>query len=653
MADIVSRIPFALSGRSDVSAANFVRSRDMYDFALGGIPLLSKIDDQHPYVRGLAPIRKDQFDNQQIPGEQSLTGWWLRSQSTFIGGEGLLFQDPIQSRFGNEYGIRYGSGYGVNPWVDGKLTLLKRTSQQKSAASANVYTQGFVSSGTNYYWHANTNTLTRIDAAGTNTAVTWGGAANIQTLTNSGDKYYVASTEGIYRGTNAAAGTKLWNNTDGTTTYTTFVLGYAKQRLMCAANNAILELGADPAAPPVNLPAPKYIHPNANFVWTGFAEGTNAIYAAGHDGYRGYIYKFTLSDSTGGLPALTSGILAATLPDGETLLSIYTYLGAFVGLGTSRGMRVGQIDTNGDLQYGPLLFEISGGVNCITGYDRFMWAGATNSVNGKSGLYRVDLGQPIQVEGGSPSIRFAYATDLSTQTTGTVTSVTSIGTLNQRVIGVNSAGSYLEHATEFEAVGRMTTGRVRFNTLENKLYKFMSIRTPDPAIGTLSVSTVDKTGNAVSMITYGTTAPGGNDVAIASPQGPQEYISLQFDMTRGASPTIGCEMNAWQIKAVPGVIRQRIITMSFLMFDYETDKTGQKLGYAGRTANRLRQIEEMAQVGDALQFQDLSLSTTDLVFVEEMEFQQLSSPGKGYPVAEYGGVLTVKLRTVADNITVD
>lgn len=649
--DITERLPMPLSGRVSGAAGSFTRSGLAYDFAIGGIPLLSYISDQTPYIRGLAAIRKSQFDNQQIPGEQSLVGWWLRSESTFIGGQGLLFQDPTQSRFGNEYGIRYGSGYGVNPWVDGKLTLLKSVSQARSSASGNVFVRGYRASSTDYCWASNLATLTRIDSLSVATNVVWGGAATILSLTSSGSKYYAVDTAGVWRGTDAGAGTKLWNND---ITYTRSTLGYSKQRLMAAFNNSVYELGADPTAPPVNLSTltANYTHPNANYTWIGFADGTDSIFAGGHDDHQGHIYKFEL-DTTGTLPVLTGGILAASLPDGETLLSMFSYLGTFVGLGTSRGFRVAQIDSNGDLQYGPLIFEVTGGVTSITGYDRFMWCGVGSAVNGSSGLYRVDLGQPLQVEGGNPSVRYAYATDLNSHTTGAVTSVSTIGTSGRRVFGIAAKGTYFEDTSNLESTGVLTTGKIRFNTLENKLYKFMSVRTPFTFNGTINVATTDTTGNSETIVGYNSTSPGANDVAISFPSGPQEYISLGFELKRSATnATQGPELNGWQIKAVPGVIRQRVFNVTFLMFDHETDKTGQKFGRAGRVASRLRDFEEMIQTGDAVQFQDLVLKTSDSVFVEDMEFRQVSSPGKGYASGQYGGYLTLKMRTVNDNINV-
>ena len=62
-----------------------------YDTAIGGMPFIYAISDGRPYIRQTAPFKKEQFDNQTEPGEQSLTGWWIRSQSSFHYGDGITF----------------------------------------------------------------------------------------------------------------------------------------------------------------------------------------------------------------------------------------------------------------------------------------------------------------------------------------------------------------------------------------------------------------------------------------------------------------------------------------------------------------------------------------------------------------------------------
>ena len=103
-----------------------------YDIAIAGIPFLSAINDVHPYERATAPFRKQQFDNQRDPGEQSLSSWWLRSQSSFHGGEGIEYFDPLANPYSdtlstNSYRIK--QAYGVNIWEPGEVTLLRNVTE--------------------------------------------------------------------------------------------------------------------------------------------------------------------------------------------------------------------------------------------------------------------------------------------------------------------------------------------------------------------------------------------------------------------------------------------------------------------------------------------------------------------------------------------
>jgi hypothetical protein len=94
-----------------------------YDVAIGGLPFIYAISDARPYIRQTAPFRKDQFDNQTEPGEQSLTGWWIRSQSSFHGGTGIVYFDPQTSDPFGHY--RFADSKGVDVFKQGEVTLLK------------------------------------------------------------------------------------------------------------------------------------------------------------------------------------------------------------------------------------------------------------------------------------------------------------------------------------------------------------------------------------------------------------------------------------------------------------------------------------------------------------------------------------------------
>src|SRR5918994_5605095 len=127
---LVNQIPWQLSGLGLGVQGQFVSTDLDYDYAIGGIPFVSAIKDESPYTERMAPIRKEQFDNFAEPGEQSLQGWWLRSQSTFTGGAGILYQDPDND---NQFNYRFATSLGVNPWDSGDLKLLRETERISSA----------------------------------------------------------------------------------------------------------------------------------------------------------------------------------------------------------------------------------------------------------------------------------------------------------------------------------------------------------------------------------------------------------------------------------------------------------------------------------------------------------------------------------------
>jgi hypothetical protein len=78
MVDIRERLPFRLSFRVKSSATSYTDLYNAYDVAIGGIPFLLKVTPDTPLVRQTAPFRKEQLDTSAEPGEQTLTGWWLR-----------------------------------------------------------------------------------------------------------------------------------------------------------------------------------------------------------------------------------------------------------------------------------------------------------------------------------------------------------------------------------------------------------------------------------------------------------------------------------------------------------------------------------------------------------------------------------------------
>ena len=105
------------------SSSTWQNTNESYDVAVGGLPFFYAISDERPYIRQTAPFRKEQSDIGNEPGEQSLTGWWLRSQSSFHNGTGIKFYDPSA---GETVNYRFADSDNVDVWTKGQVTLLKR-----------------------------------------------------------------------------------------------------------------------------------------------------------------------------------------------------------------------------------------------------------------------------------------------------------------------------------------------------------------------------------------------------------------------------------------------------------------------------------------------------------------------------------------------
>jgi hypothetical protein len=122
--DIVEAIPYVLS---NPAGATYTASGYAYDVAINGLPFFIAASDDNPYRRVTAQYRKQQIDQSREPGEQTLTGWWLRSQSSFHYGQGIKFFEPIQDE---SLRFQYTESKGMDVWTKGQATLLKSVDSQ-------------------------------------------------------------------------------------------------------------------------------------------------------------------------------------------------------------------------------------------------------------------------------------------------------------------------------------------------------------------------------------------------------------------------------------------------------------------------------------------------------------------------------------------
>ena len=604
-----------------------------YDVALGGMPFIYAVSDARPYIRQTAPYKKDQFDNNNEPGEQSLTGWWIRSQSSFHGGTGIKFYDPSG---GETTAHRFADSSNVDVWTKGQVTLLKETSN--SVTSSGIYKLiSNLSTATDVVtaFIPTSSTIKDITTTGsTNTTYATTSSAIIDVVSN-GTTLFIADATRIYYQTIGATGAL---NNHYSTGNAKVKMGWVKQRLVAAINTSIYELTG--ALGTTTLPTATYTHPNTGWTWTSISEGGSAIYAAGYAGGESAIYKFVLS-TAGVMPTLTSGIVAAKLPSGEYVTKIESYLGYLV-IGTNKGVRVASIsDTNGDLSYGPLIIEASNTGLDFAFRDRFVYV--TGSIGGCPGLYRIDLGNELE------TLRFAYATDtFLSGVSGYATSVDFVGNSDQIAFTTSgSNGIAIQSTTVLAPSGYIKTGKIRYGTLEPKNFKRL-IGRGTFNVGETTLSSVgtnsDGTETEYDHIVYNNDV---NPVEITTsvPAVAQEFLAYKFTLTRDATTTSsGPTFKGYQAKATIATPRVRVIKFPVYCFDVETDKYNTIVGYEGRAFDRIRLLEEIEKTGDVITWQDLTTSESLQAVIEEVSFTRMTPPDRRFD--GFGGIIEIMIRTV-------
>lgn len=632
-----SRLPASL-GRGIGSGDLFVRSGVAYSYAVGGLPFMSAASTARPIIRETAPIRKEQFDSQTLPGEQSLEFWWLRSQQSFHGGAGQVFADPTED---NPFSsIRFRFSRNVNVWDQGEAKLLNDVGTIDGATAvpglsdATEVTFGDGEHAAATIDETSVHFVTSDDYVERTLAVT----TSAQTITSDGTHMYVGAQDGVWSAPIPAslATAPSWTQEYDFTTSDPVFMAFVKQRLILAVGPALYELDPHPPTPPAVLPAALFTDVNPDWVWTGITEVAGAILVVGNaGGIRGAILKLTV-DVDGEIPVLTAPSTAAQLPFGEVPYSAAGYLGRFVGIGTNKGVRIGIADSAGDIEYGPLLFASEFPVRAWSARDRFLWCTVSRGNEGDSGLYRIDLSTELA------ELRFPYATDLVADgDTADCNVIAHLGASDQLFFATGSNG-YRQDLTNLALVGTLQTSRIRFNTVEPKVFKLIRVRGPVLA-GPLGLETIDQADNVASSHTFPSgRSPGDTDVAVSSPSEPIDFMSLRFTFNRQISLN-GPILWAYQLKALPGSPRQRIIQLPLWCFDWELDRFGQRRGGHGGAWRRIRALEQVDAAGNTVILQDFDIGENAECVIERVSFEQTAPP----PTAEgWGGVITLTLRTV-------
>jgi hypothetical protein len=343
------------------------------------------------------------------------------------------------------------------------------------------------------------------------------------------------------------------------------------------------------------------------------------------------------------MPTLTSAITAAELPVGEVVYKIYYYLG-YMAIGTNLGVRIASVSdtTDGAISYGPLIVETSQPCYDFAARDKFLWC--ATGVDGSPGVIRINLGQEVS------NLVFAYAYDLyyPSVTAHVTTACAFLGNLARlSYISTNNGSSngavYSESATVKIAEAELRTGFIRYNTLENKIFKLLTPRF-STADGGLQISSVAADGAEFNLGSFGQGSELGQ-VGIPYPQGSQQYLGFKFTMTRSTTDsTKGPLFTGYQVNSLPSIPRQRLIQFPVMCYDGESDKFNNKVGYEGSAYDRMSSLEQIENVGDTIRVQDFRTGESFLGLIEEMDFTNKTPTDKRF--TGYGGVLLVTIRSI-------
>jgi hypothetical protein len=631
--DITEGIPYVLSNPAGSTA--YIPTGPAYEVAFAGLPFFLAASDEQPYRRVTAQYRKQQIDQTREPGEQTLTGWWVRSQSSFHLGAGIKYFEPIQEE---SLRFQYTESKGIDVWTRGQATLLNDTASFYSG-SAPAQMIG-VNDGTNDCILVTDGIeLKKIPTTtGTPSQYTQTGTkSTIYSLTTNGKQYFFVNGSTIHRGNISGSTSDTEIYTAASTTRAT--IRYVKQRLIVAIGPAIYELNANAGASTA-LPTALYTHPNSSWVWSSISEGPQAIYISGYDpnGTSSSVFKVGLDPTTPnalGFPTLETPTVIIDLPSGEYINDFDVYLGTYAILATSLGFRVGVADATGDIQYGPLLFRDAA---CTAIAFKDSYAYIATLVDGEAGLVRTDLSTTVIAS----ALYFPWAWDLvAAGTSATASQVAFFG--NSDRVAFSTGNNVWAEATTLVATGYLRTGYIRYNTLETKIYKLLQARidTANGGIGIESIDSRDNTYN-IGSFSQGTTVP---EINVNYPTTSQEYLGFKFTMSRSTTDaTKGPLFTGYQLKSLPAVPRQRLIQYPVFCYDHESDKFSNEVGFEGSAYQRMSQLESVENVGDTIRVQDFRTGEEYLGIIEEMDFINKTPEDKRF--SGFGGTLLITIRTV-------
>lgn len=529
--------------------------------------------DARGFKRRSLPVLRTQADTTDLPSEQSLNpqGLWRRSQESWHHGAGQVFYDGRASGEASDP-ERFYTSAGMDIWTRGQVSLLNTTVKIRTTALDNeqilavgnyIYTR----EGTEVYFSSDPTTT---GATWTSASINAGQAVSAcQSITTTGNYVWAAlGSSGVHRtllgATSSTADVPASPGAPGVT-----LVGYALGRLLCATWNTLYEIINPLTAPALTA---LYSHPDTNFFFGFISPGRNCIYAGGNaytgiavsdygldTGTTGEVYRIGLVPTSTALGAPTP---ATYLPDGESIYDVQFYAGGVL-LATSRGLRVGVADAQGNIDYGPLI----NGAKPVVGMEpqgRYVWFTGEGY-----GISRLDLGYLVD------TLTPAWSSDLIINPTDTDTAIAkSIVTPTSgygpvfayyagTVAGGDPTGIYRKTANKV-ASGTIESGQIRFSTTESKTLRILEIQhLPLPAGSSILCELKRDGGSYTTVGTSSTTGATSATFDVGSLA--CRVAELRFTLSRATDPTVGPTLTRWTLHALPTPRRDKQFVLPLLL----------------------------------------------------------------------------------------
>lgn len=639
MADVVERLPFPISKRlaSTVSEIIARDGREIH-YTLAGVPFRLATSSDIPLTMETAQMQKNQQDNEPDAGEQTLSGWWLRSQASWHEGAGALYMEPRldSTSLRVQDTAQFRESSNVDVWTPGALSLLKDTVPVASSIAKDVAVIPGQSLFTCVVGQAGAvRRYTNLDAGTATTDLYLNGGVQFTHVVATDLYWFAAGNDGkVYSGPVGSVTTtpKVWTlNLAGSGPTR---IAWAKHRLWAVNGNRIYWI--DYGVPGVTNPL--YTHPSDSWQYTDIADVPGGVLFSGYGDGSSQLQLVTLN-TDGNAPTMSGATSVAVLPSDEKALRVSSLTGSLVCILTNWGVRVAATTSSGEFQFGPLFLErdteLSSTVKpALTASGRFWWA----SFGDEPKMWRID--SSTEIDDGV----FAYASDMEC-----ASNPASISVKGGRVVTALSSGAVAyTHATRLAALGYIQTGRIRFRTDEFKTFVYCDV-TAEPLNGSVSLDLLNSADTETRVITWSLQGVALTTAQVPAEYGPQRFLSAKVTLQRNADNTdLGPVIQGVRVKALPAAKPQRIYTLPLECFDHETWSTGQLEGYDGFARDRYLQVRSAEDAGGVVQLVNYGFPDPvgELVRIEEMKFVQLTQPDARQLDGGLGGILIVTLRTL-------